>query len=96
MLKSTLYLTPTLWITGCLAALGPQAPDNSQAPLDYSYFQRNTASAKSTAFINLREVCDHHKLRPGNYVVVPSTFEPNEEGEFIMRIFSETKKNRAK
>jgi len=72
-----------------------RAPDGNNAPLDNKFFSRNTASARSTAFINLREVSDHHKLSPGNYVVVPSTFEPNEEGEFILRVYSETKRNRA-
>jgi hypothetical protein len=39
--------------------------------------------------VNLREVSARFKLRPGTYVVIPSTFEPNEEGEFLLRIFSE-------
>jgi calpain len=65
-------------------------------PLDKRFFSTNTSSAKSTAFINLREVSDHHKLPPGDYVVVPSTFEPNEEADFVLRVYTETKKNRTK
>lgn len=29
-------------------------------------------------------------MNPGHYLIVPSTFEPNEEGEFLIRVFSES------
>lgn len=60
------------------------------------YFQTHSASAKSTEFCNLREICDHHCLPPGQYVIVPSTFEPDEEGDFILRVYSERKGDQAR
>lgn len=37
----------------------------------------------------LLQVSCRFQLEPGHYLIVPSTFEPNEEGEFLIRVFSE-------
>lgn len=63
--------------------------DEDTGPLDMRFFKYNASVAKSPAFINLREVCGRHKLPPGQYCVLPSTYEPNQEGDFLLRIFSE-------
>lgn len=39
------------------------------------------------------QVSCRFKLPPGHYLIVPSTFEPNEEGEFLIRVFSEHRNN---
>uniref|UniRef100_A0A4D5R9T0 Calpain B n=1 Tax=Scolopendra viridis TaxID=118503 RepID=A0A4D5R9T0_SCOVI len=66
-------------------------PDNSPRPLPKKYFEYNASVARSPSFINLREVTSRFKLNPGTYCIIPSTFEPNEEGEFVLRVFSEKK-----
>ncbi|XP_067682786.1 calpain-9-like isoform X2 [Haliotis asinina] len=58
-------------------------------PLDVNFFKYNASVAKSPTFINMREICGRHKLPPGTYAIIPSTFEPGEEGSFLLRIFTE-------
>jgi len=58
--------------------------------MDKNFFKYNQSVGRST-FSNSREVVGRHKLAPGFYVVVPSTFKPNENGDFLLRIFSEQK-----
>ncbi|XP_034837477.1 calpain-A isoform X5 [Maniola hyperantus] len=62
-------------------------------PLDVNFFKYNASVGRSQAFINLREVSARFKFEPGQYVIVPSTFEPDEEGEFLLRVFSEKSNN---
>ena len=64
--------------------------DLQQKPLKMNFFKYNASVARSPAFINLREVSCRFKLNPGHYLIVPSTFEPNEEGEFLIRVFTES------
>ncbi|KAK0047026.1 calpain-B-like isoform X9, partial [Biomphalaria pfeifferi] len=63
--------------------------DPNCGPLDMKFFKYNPSVAKSPTFINMREICGRFKLPPGSYAIVPSTFEPHYEGEFLIRIFTE-------
>ncbi|KAM3863036.1 calpain-2 catalytic subunit-like [Diretmus argenteus] len=60
-----------------------------QVHLKKDFFLYNRSAARSETFINMREVCNHFCLPPGEYLLVPSTFEPNKTGDFYVRVFSE-------
>ncbi|XP_045465114.1 calpain-A-like isoform X2 [Harmonia axyridis] len=68
-------------------------PDRVPKPLDMNFFKYNASVARSPSFINLREVSCRFKLPPGTYCIVPSTYDKNEEGEFLLRVFSEHQNN---
>ncbi|KAJ8248615.1 hypothetical protein GJAV_G00243900 [Gymnothorax javanicus] len=57
--------------------------------LHRNFFLRNASRARSETFINLREVCNRFHLPAGEYLILPSTFEPNKNGDFCLRVFSE-------
>lgn len=45
--------------------------------------------AGSSIFINAREVFCKLELDAGRYIIVPSTFDPNNDGEYMLRIYTE-------
>ncbi|XP_055088061.1 calpain-3b isoform X1 [Periophthalmus magnuspinnatus] len=57
--------------------------------LQKDFFLYTASKAKCKSYINLREVTERFRLPPGEYVLIPTTFEPHQEGEFILRVFSE-------
>nr|XP_057156378.1 calpain-9 isoform X2 [Pan paniscus] len=67
-----------------------ECPDKDEH-LNKDFFRYHASRARSKTFINLREVSDRFKLPPGEYILIPSTFEPHQEADFCLRIFSEKK-----
>ncbi|XP_071995845.1 calpain-8-like [Engystomops pustulosus] len=59
--------------------------------LGHDFFMKYRAVARAGAFINLREVFGRFQLPVGNYVIVPSTFAPFEEADFLLRVYTEKK-----
>ncbi|XP_021075816.1 calpain-9 isoform X2 [Mus pahari] len=65
-----------------------QCPDKD-GHLSRDFFRYHASLARSKTFINLREVSERFQLPPGDYILIPSTFEPHQEADFCLRIFSE-------
>ncbi|XP_075879553.1 calpain-1 catalytic subunit-like isoform X1 [Nelusetta ayraudi] len=60
---------------------------NTTGKFQASFFRRNPA-AQSKKYLNAREVMELVSLKPGDYVIVPSTFKQNETASFIITILS--------
>uniref|UniRef100_A0A6J0T4I7 Calpain-8 n=1 Tax=Pogona vitticeps TaxID=103695 RepID=A0A6J0T4I7_9SAUR len=57
--------------------------------LGRDFFLTNRPVARSDTYVNLRGVSSRFQLPQGEYLIVPSTFEPFKDGEFCLRVFSE-------
>ncbi|KAL2086579.1 hypothetical protein ACEWY4_017638 [Coilia grayii] len=66
------------------------APDDEDH-LGKDFFRYHASKARSRTYINMREVSERFTLPPGKYVLVPTTFQPHHEADFMLRIFSEKK-----
>ncbi|XP_035766932.1 calpain-3 [Neolamprologus brichardi] len=69
----------------------PKEMHGNKQHMQKDFFLFNSSKARCKSYINLREVTQRFRLSPGEYVIVPSTYEPHQEGEFILRVFSEKK-----
>ncbi|KFV67903.1 Calpain-8 [Dryobates pubescens] len=67
----------------------PQLENLSDVHASRAFFARNQPAARSDPYVNLREVSRRLRLPCGEYLIVPSTFEPYKNGEFCLRVFSE-------
>ncbi|XP_030212190.1 calpain-3 isoform X5 [Gadus morhua] len=67
----------------------PKEMHGNKQHMQKDFFLANSSKARCKSYINLREVTQRFRLSPGEYVIVPSTYEPHQEGEFLLRVFSE-------
>ncbi|KAK9956454.1 hypothetical protein ABG768_014187 [Culter alburnus] len=63
----------------------------SQQQLPKDFFLYNASTARCKSYVNIREVTERFCLKPGEYVIIPSTFDPHKESEFLLRVFSESR-----
>ncbi|NXJ31672.1 CAN14 protein, partial [Ciconia maguari] len=62
--------------------------EGSNRKLPPAFFTRHQPVNRHQVFLDEREVTNDFHLEPGVYVIVPSTLEPQQESEFILRVFS--------
>ncbi|RVE76698.1 hypothetical protein OJAV_G00011230 [Oryzias javanicus] len=67
-----------------------EAPDD-ESQVEKDFFRYHPSKARSRTYINMREVSERFTLPPGKYLLVPTTFQPHQEADFLIRIFSEKK-----
>uniref|UniRef100_A0A8C6LFR5 Calpain-3 n=1 Tax=Nothobranchius furzeri TaxID=105023 RepID=A0A8C6LFR5_NOTFU len=67
----------------------PKEMHGNKQHMQKDFFLFNSSKARSKSYINLREVTQRFRLSSGEYVIIPSTYEPHQEGDFILRVFSE-------
>ncbi|XP_073718216.1 calpain-2 catalytic subunit-like [Misgurnus anguillicaudatus] len=63
----------------------------SNVHLSSDVLLENTPVERSKGCQNLREISKRCNLPPGEYVIVPYTYEPLLQGSFILRVFTEKK-----
>lgn len=69
----------------------PQLENSPDVHAGRTFFMRHQPAARTASYVNLREVSSRITLPCGQYLIVPSTFEPFKNGEFCLRVFAEKK-----
>lgn len=60
---------------------------NVDAPFEKDYY-KSRRSAVNSQYTNSRQVSLRTNLREGSFLVLPTTYEPNQEGSFSFRILA--------
>ena len=61
----------------------------SKTKLTQEFFDKTPYTERADMWTQTFEITERFKLKPGSYVVIPCTFDPSKEGDFMLRVFSE-------
>ncbi|OCT68063.1 calpain-2 catalytic subunit [Xenopus laevis] len=67
----------------------PKEFDNKMCASERRDLFSTLESVASCSFMVERDVTGRYQLPPGQYLLIPSTFQPHQESDFILRIFTE-------
>ncbi|XP_041809116.1 calpain-2 catalytic subunit-like isoform X2 [Chelmon rostratus] len=87
--KRNRRLVQSLHIGFCIFEVTEQYKGQS-GKFPASFFSSRSPVAQTKTFLNSREVMEFFVLKPGEYLIVPSTFNPNETASFLLTILSKT------
>ncbi|XP_040207252.1 calpain-14 isoform X1 [Rana temporaria] len=76
------------WFIGLSVFMVPLEYQSIRSRLPQEFFLQSRPVNNKCVFINEREVTQDFHLLPGSYVIIPSTAEPDQQCEFILRVFS--------
>ncbi|KAJ8290558.1 hypothetical protein GJAV_G00014460 [Gymnothorax javanicus] len=85
--KRNRRLVSNLHIGFSIFAVPPQY-EGKKGKFPAPFFSTNKPVAQSRQFLNTREVMEFFSLQPGEYIIVPSTFRPNETASFLLAVLS--------
>ncbi|XP_048829895.1 calpain-14-like isoform X2 [Brienomyrus brachyistius] len=80
-------LSPHHFIGFTLYAVPPELRD-AKGKFSASFFNNSRPITETKAFMNVRETTQVFHLPPGDYVIVPSTYKPEEAASYFLMIFS--------
>ncbi|XP_055030718.2 calpain-12 [Misgurnus anguillicaudatus] len=78
-----------LYIAFHIYKIPPELQDKPGS-LDQQFFSNNRPVSRSGKYRSIRSVWRKVHLEPGTYVIMASTFRPNQQGEFFLRIYTQT------
>ncbi|XP_050988469.1 calpain-1 catalytic subunit [Labeo rohita] len=70
----------------------PPEMKDEKFPAKFFYSRRPVEDSGN--FINTRHVMKFFKLEPGEYLIVPATFRPNESAKFMLSIYTKTESHK--
>jgi hypothetical protein len=76
-----------------LILINKNATINHLIIINFQYIDNNNIELvdNSGNYTNQREVTKRFKVLPGYYLIIPSMFYEDKDGEFLLRIFTENK-----